>query len=146
MTKPPTLADLIADPGELEVSCLDCHHNTTMPVATLLPRYAAETPFPVVGLTTGCGARRGFPGGDGVVREPHGQTAPPAQRLVIFCPIRYAPLRPRNMVAAATLALCGMTGKSEGRDRPLPTASRTSVQHAGKRRSPTAPRFMQQSL
>ena len=26
----------------------DCHHNTTMPVATLVPRYAAETPFPEV--------------------------------------------------------------------------------------------------
>ena len=46
MTGPPTLTDLIADPGELDVSCLDCHHNTTMPVAALLPRYAAETPFP----------------------------------------------------------------------------------------------------
>ena len=46
MTGPPTLADLMADPGELDVSCLDCHHNTTMPMAALLPRYAAETPFP----------------------------------------------------------------------------------------------------
>src|SRR4051812_13811816 len=45
MTSPPTLADLMADPGELGVSCLDCRHNTTMPVA-LLSRYAAETPFP----------------------------------------------------------------------------------------------------
>jgi hypothetical protein len=48
MTNPPTLADLMADPGELDVTCLDCHHNTTMPVAALLPRYAAETPFPDV--------------------------------------------------------------------------------------------------
>ena len=48
MTGPPTLADLMVDPGELDVSCLDCHHNTTMPVAALLPRYAAETPFPDV--------------------------------------------------------------------------------------------------
>jgi hypothetical protein len=48
MTGPPTLADLMADPGELDVSCLDCHHNTIMPVAALLPRYAAETPFPEV--------------------------------------------------------------------------------------------------
>ena len=48
MTNPPALADLMADPGELDVSCLDCHHNTTMPVAALLPRYAAETPFPEV--------------------------------------------------------------------------------------------------
>jgi hypothetical protein len=48
MTGPPTLADLVADPGELIVSCLDCHHNATMPVATLLPHYAAETPFPEV--------------------------------------------------------------------------------------------------
>ncbi len=46
MTGPPTLSDLMADPGELDVSCLDCHHNTTMPVAALLPRYAAETSFP----------------------------------------------------------------------------------------------------
>jgi hypothetical protein len=45
MTGPPTLADLMADPSELIVSCLDCHHNTTMPVAALLPRHAAETPF-----------------------------------------------------------------------------------------------------
>ncbi|MFL5514307.1 MAG: hypothetical protein ACJ8CN_17930 [Gemmatimonadales bacterium] len=29
----PTLADLMADPGELDVSCLDCRHNTTVPVA-----------------------------------------------------------------------------------------------------------------
>src|SRR5688500_2556274 len=33
----PTLADLMADPGELDVSCLDCRHNTTVPVAALLP-------------------------------------------------------------------------------------------------------------
>ena len=38
----------MADPGELDVSCLDCHHNATMPVAALLPRYAAKTPFPEV--------------------------------------------------------------------------------------------------
>jgi len=48
MTGPPTLADLMTGPDELDVSCLDCHHNTTMPVAALLPRYAAETPFPEV--------------------------------------------------------------------------------------------------
>jgi hypothetical protein len=45
MTGPPTLTDLMTDPGELDVSCLGCHHNTTMPVAALLPRYPAETPF-----------------------------------------------------------------------------------------------------
>ena len=48
MTGPPTLADLMTGPGELSVSCLDCHHNTTMPVAALLPRFVAETPFPEV--------------------------------------------------------------------------------------------------
>jgi hypothetical protein len=48
MTGPPTLADLMADPGELVVLCLGCHHNTTMPVAALLSRYPAETPFPEV--------------------------------------------------------------------------------------------------
>ena len=48
MISPPLLADRMADPGKLSVSCLDCHHNATMPVAALLPRYAAETPFPEV--------------------------------------------------------------------------------------------------
>jgi hypothetical protein len=57
MTALPTLAD----PGELSVSCLDCHHTTTMPVAALLPRSAAETPFPDVwgGFRCSvCGSRR----------------------------------------------------------------------------------------
>ena len=61
MTGPPTLADLMADPGELDVSCLDCHHNTSMPVAALLPRYAAETPLPEVWgrfRCSACGSRR----------------------------------------------------------------------------------------
>jgi len=44
MTGPPA----VADPGELSVWCMDCHHNATVPVAALLPRYAAETPFPEV--------------------------------------------------------------------------------------------------
>jgi hypothetical protein len=50
MTSPPTLADLIADPGELWAWswCMDCHHNVTMSVAALLSRYVAETPFPDV--------------------------------------------------------------------------------------------------
>jgi hypothetical protein len=46
MTSSSTLADLMADPSELDVSCLDCHHNATMPVAALLPRYPAKNPFP----------------------------------------------------------------------------------------------------
>jgi hypothetical protein len=56
MTGPLTLADLMADPGELDVSYLDCHHNTTMPVAALLPRYGAETPFPGVWSGFRCSA------------------------------------------------------------------------------------------
>ena len=48
ITRMTTLSDLIADPDELDVTCLDCHHNTTMPLAALLSRYAAETPFPDV--------------------------------------------------------------------------------------------------
>ena len=61
MTISPTLADLIADPGELDVSCLDCHHNMAMPVAVLLPRYAAETSFREVWggfRCSACGSRR----------------------------------------------------------------------------------------
>ena len=41
MTGSSSLADLMADPGELSVSCLGRHDNTMMPVLTLLPRYAA---------------------------------------------------------------------------------------------------------
>jgi hypothetical protein len=48
ITRLTILSDRMADPGELDVSCLDCHHTTTMPVAALLPRSAAETPFPDV--------------------------------------------------------------------------------------------------
>ena len=40
----------------------------------------------VVRLTARRGPRRGFPGGDGLIREPHGQTAPLPQRLVILLP------------------------------------------------------------
>jgi hypothetical protein len=61
MTGPPPLANLMADPGELNLWCMDCHHNTTMPVAALLSRYAAETPFPEVwgGFRCSvCGSRR----------------------------------------------------------------------------------------
>ena len=52
----------LADPGELSVHCLDCHHNTTMPVAALLPRYPAETPFPEVWgrfRCSACGSKAG---------------------------------------------------------------------------------------
>jgi hypothetical protein len=51
MTGPPTLADLMTGPGELDVSCLDCHHNATMPVAALLssrnavPRSVGQVPL-----------------------------------------------------------------------------------------------------
>ena len=60
MTGLPTLTDLMTDPGELDISCLDCHHNTTMPVAALLSRYPAETPFPDVWdrfRCSACGSR-----------------------------------------------------------------------------------------
>jgi hypothetical protein len=60
MTGPPTLADLMANPGELDVTCLDCHHTTTMPVAALLSCYAAKTPFPDVWggfRCSACGSR-----------------------------------------------------------------------------------------
>jgi hypothetical protein len=76
MTGPPTLADLMADPGELDVTCLDCHHNTTMPGAALLPRYAAETPFPEAWggfRCSACGSRR-----SGLTFDPTGR---PARRL-----------------------------------------------------------------
>ncbi len=46
MTGPPTLADLMADPGELDLWCLDCRRPAAMPAAALLPHYAPETLFP----------------------------------------------------------------------------------------------------
>jgi hypothetical protein len=74
MIGPPTLSDLMADPGELDITCLDCHHNTTMPVAALLPRYAAETPFPEAWGGFRCSACGG-PGG-----STFGPTGRPARR------------------------------------------------------------------
>jgi hypothetical protein len=75
-----TLADLIADPGQLDVSCLDCHHNTTMPVAPLLPRYAAETPFPDVWggfRCSACGSKRVDVRPNWAARQAAGQIIPP---------------------------------------------------------------------
>ena len=80
MTGPPTLSDLMADPGELDVSCLDCHHNTTMPVAALLPRYAAETPFPEVWggfRCSACGSRHVDVRPHWAARQAAGQITPP---------------------------------------------------------------------
>jgi hypothetical protein len=76
MTNPPTLADLMTDLGELDVSCLDCHHNMIMPVAALLSRYPAETPFPDVWnrfRCSACGSRR-------IDVRPHCPIGRPAKR------------------------------------------------------------------
>ena len=76
MTGPPA----VADPGELDVTCLDCHHNTTMPVAALLPRYAAETPFPEVWggfRCSACGSKRIDVRPHWAARQTAGQITPP---------------------------------------------------------------------
>jgi hypothetical protein len=65
----------MADPGELDVPCLDCHYNTTMPVAALLPRYAAETPFPEVCGTASAVSACGLSG------STFGPIGRPARRL-----------------------------------------------------------------
>ena len=80
MINPPTLADLMADPGELDVTRLDCHHNTTMPVAALLSRYAAETPFPEAQggfRCSACGSRRIDVRPKWAARQAAGQITPP---------------------------------------------------------------------
>jgi hypothetical protein len=80
MTTPPILADLMADPGELDVTCLDCHHNTTMPVAALLPRYAAEMPFPEAWggfRCSDCGSKRVDVRPHWAARRAPGQITPP---------------------------------------------------------------------
>jgi hypothetical protein len=80
MTNPPTLADLMTDPGELDVSCLGRHHDTTMPVAALLPRYAAATPFPDVRggfRCSACGSRRIDVRPNWAARQAAGQITPP---------------------------------------------------------------------
>jgi hypothetical protein len=56
MTLPPTLADLAADPGELIASCQRCHHDVVLPVALVLARYGATTPFPEVKGSFRCSA------------------------------------------------------------------------------------------
>jgi len=80
MTGPPTLSDLIADPSELVVPCLDCDHNTTIPVAALLSRYPAETPFPDVRKRfrcSACGSKRIDVRPHWVARQAAGQITPP---------------------------------------------------------------------
>ena len=80
MTAPPTVADLMANPGELGISCLDCHHNTIIPVAALLSRYAAETPFPEVWgrfRCSVCGSRRVDIRPNWAVRQAVGQITSP---------------------------------------------------------------------
>jgi hypothetical protein len=56
MVRPPTLADLTAEPGEIDLWCEVCQHRATMPVAALLPPYPASTPFPEVFGTVRCSA------------------------------------------------------------------------------------------
>jgi hypothetical protein len=48
MGTPPTLADLVADPGELIALCQNSHHDAVLPVASVLARYGPTTPFPDV--------------------------------------------------------------------------------------------------
>jgi hypothetical protein len=61
VTRPPTLADLAADPGELVASCQNCHHDAVLPVAPVLARYGPTTPFPDVRgrfRCSACGSRQ----------------------------------------------------------------------------------------
>jgi hypothetical protein len=39
VTRPPTLTDLAAAPGELVASCQNRHHDAVLPVAPALARY-----------------------------------------------------------------------------------------------------------
>jgi hypothetical protein len=48
VSTPPTLADLMAAPGELVAWCQRCHHDAVLPVAPVLARYGPTTPFPEV--------------------------------------------------------------------------------------------------
>jgi hypothetical protein len=48
VTRPLTLADLAADPGELVASRLRCRHDAVLPVAPVLARYGPTTLFPEV--------------------------------------------------------------------------------------------------
>jgi hypothetical protein len=48
MTGPPTLASLMADPGELDVSCLDCHHNRPCQGRPCYPAIRSKRRFPSV--------------------------------------------------------------------------------------------------
>jgi hypothetical protein len=48
VTRPPTLADLAADPGELIAWRQDAHHHVTLPVAPVLTRYGPTTTLPEV--------------------------------------------------------------------------------------------------
>src|SRR3954463_13505415 len=59
--RPPTLANLAANPGELLASCQNCHHDAVLPVAPVLARYGPTTPFPEVKgrfRCSACGSRQ----------------------------------------------------------------------------------------
>jgi hypothetical protein len=61
VTRPPTLADLAADPGELIAACRRCHHDAVLPVALAVARYGPTTPFPEVKgrfRCSACGSRQ----------------------------------------------------------------------------------------
>jgi hypothetical protein len=62
VTTLPTLADLVADPGELIASCQNSHHNAVMPVDPVLARYGPTTPFPEVKGRFRCSVQRAAPG------------------------------------------------------------------------------------
>ena len=56
VTRPPTLADLAADPGELIASCQKCRHDAVLPVAPALARDGPTTPSPEVKVRFRCSA------------------------------------------------------------------------------------------
>jgi hypothetical protein len=45
VTRPPTLADLAADPGELIASCQKSHDDAVLPLPPVLARHSPTTPF-----------------------------------------------------------------------------------------------------
>jgi hypothetical protein len=91
----------------------------------------------VVGLTTACGAGLSLPGGNGLVREPDGETAPLTQAGVVLGPARHPIPLLGDATAVGGISLEGHDGifaREPDRSLRYPAPVTSSLIHATRRR------------
>ena len=90
-----------------------------------------------MGLTTACGAGLCPPGGNRVLREPNGETAPLPQAGVVLGPVRHPVPLLGNVVTASGIGLEGHSGHPRSRREwtsygtSLQAANSSSMQQSG---------------